>query len=109
MELQTSTEGSFAIIALSGEVDLQHSPKVRKELLKQLDGGKSVVVDLSGVSYIDSSGIASLVEALQHARHKQLHLRLAGIAPTVMQVFKLTRLDSVFSIYGTVEEGMATG
>ena len=106
MQLEKRQEGTCTVIVLSGEVDLQHSPKLRKDLLQTLDEGRPVVVDLSSVSYIDSSGIASLVEGLQHARGRKLGFGLAGIADTVMQVFKLTRLDSVFPIYATVDAAM---
>jgi len=61
----TRRVGATAVVALRGEIDLQNSPALRKELLGWLADRQDVVVDLSRVDYIDSSGIASLVEAYQ--------------------------------------------
>lgn len=72
-------------------------------------GESDFVVDLSGVTYIDSSGIASLVEALQETRRRGTHLALAAVSGSALRVFELARLDRVFSIYATVEEGLTHG
>jgi len=56
------------LVVLSGEVDLSTSPRARKAILDCLASRRPVLVDLSGVTYIDSSGIASLVEGYQNAR-----------------------------------------
>ena len=58
-----------------------------------------VIVDLSGVSYIDSSGIASLVEGLQAAKAKRLEFGLFGASPAALRVLKLARLETVFNFY----------
>ena len=71
--------------------------------------GQSVLVDMSDVSYIDSSGIATLVEGLQHAKGRKLGFGLVGIGEGVMQVIKLTRLDQVFPIYESVALGKSGG
>jgi anti-sigma B factor antagonist len=108
MELKTRTEGAYAIIVLDGEIDFHFSPRVREEILRSLDDGQSVLLDLSAVSYIDSSAIASLVEGLQHAKSKGLQFGLVGVKDAVTQVLKLTRLDTVFPLHDTVEAGLAT-
>lgn len=95
-----------AVVAFQGDVDLEHSPAARKVLLDCVEGGRDVVVDMSGVSYIDSSGIASLVEALQSARHKGTAFSLAAVSPAALRVFQLARLDKVFTIHATVADGV---
>jgi anti-sigma B factor antagonist len=100
-------QGSTAVIAFEGEVDLEHSPTARRILLDCVDAGRDVVVDMSAVGYIDSSGIASLVEALQAARRKQTRFALAAVSPAAMRVFQLARLDRVFTIHPTVADGTA--
>ena len=62
MESRTRTENGYTIIELEGEVDLSCSPEARKEILDVLKAGQHLLVDLSAVTYIDSSGVASLVE-----------------------------------------------
>jgi anti-sigma B factor antagonist len=95
-----------SVVTLRGEVDLQNSPELRKELLSQLAERQDVVVDLSAVAYIDSSGIASLVEAFQTARHQSGRFCLAAVSPAALRVLKLARLDEVFVIHPTLEQAL---
>lgn len=99
MEYPIRTEGSYTIVALSGEVDLRYSPQVRKQILYCLEKSCPLLIDLTGVEYIDSSGVASLVEGFQLARKKRLEFGLLGVSSSVMQVFRLARLDKIFPIY----------
>ena len=87
------------VVRLTGSVDLEHSPKVRKTLLEAVAGGRDVFVDLSEVTYIDSSGIACLVEALQTARGRDTDLALVSVSMQAMRVLELARLDMVFPIH----------
>lgn len=104
MECTLRTEGGFTVVALSGEVDLHYSPEARKQILGQLNDSNNVLVDLSGVSYIDSSGIASLVEGFQLARSKKLQFGLVGVSEAAHQVLQLARLDKVFPIKDNVSD-----
>ena len=94
------------IVSLDGEVDLENSPKARDVLLDAVKGAGTVLVDLSGVSYIDSSGVASLVEALQKAKKQGTRFALASVNPAALRVLKLARLDNVFTIHETVADGL---
>lgn len=90
--------GSRAVITLAGEIDLQNSPQLRQTLLDLFGDHLEVVVDLAGVTYIDSSGIACFVEAYQLARNRGLGFSLAAVSPQAMRVLKLARLDEVFTL-----------
>jgi len=107
MEINSSEQGNAKVIAISGEVDLSTSPRVRDALLECILGSHAVVVDLSQVAYIDSSGVASLVEAFQNAKSRGQVFALANVGETPLRVLKLARLDQVFVIHGTVEEAIA--
>ncbi|MFO7602335.1 MAG: STAS domain-containing protein [Gammaproteobacteria bacterium] len=85
-------------IHFSGEIDMQYSPVVREQILAQLEYGRALHIDLREVSYMDSSGIACLVEGLQKARAQQLDFILIMPQSQVMQVLQLARLDQVFTI-----------
>jgi len=87
------------VVELSGNVDLEHSPDVRRRLLDAVKTARRLLVDLSEVTYIDSSGIACLVEALQTARSKEGDLALVSVSMQAMRVLELARLDMVFSIH----------
>ena len=95
-----------SIVVLKGDVDLESSPAAREILLKSVEGADKVLVDLSSVTYIDSSGVASLVEALQAAKHHGGKFALVAASDPTRRVLELARLDKVFTMYGSVEEGM---
>ncbi len=97
------------VIALDGEIDLQTSPEVRAAILRSLGGGAPVVVDLGAVAYIDSSGVASLVEGYQTARGKSLAFSLAAVPEGPMRVLKLARLDKIFVLHPDVESALRAG
>lgn len=107
MKHQIREETNGIVVALEGDVDLQTSPDARKVLLECVAKGKSVVVDLSQVGYIDSSGVASLVESFQTARKGGRNLILASVSDGALRVLKLARLDKVFTICDSVEDGLA--
>ena len=104
METNIRTEAHFTVLMISGEVDLYYSPRAREQILKYLGDNKNLLVDLSGVDYIDSSGVASLVEGLQLAKSNQLEFGLIGVSDAALQVLQLARLDKVFPIHTSVAE-----
>jgi anti-sigma B factor antagonist len=101
MGSSTRIERGITIVDVVGQIDLGSSPALRKTLLESLNGTKSVAINLSAVKYIDSSGIASLVEVLREARNTNKRLVLFGLNGAVLQVLQLTRLTGVFEICET--------
>ncbi len=101
MTSSTRIERGIIIVDVVGQIDLGSSPALRKTLLESLNGAKSVAINLSAVKYIDSSGIASLVEVLRAARNTNKRLVLFGLTGAVLQVLQLTRLTGVFEICET--------
>ena len=104
MNYATREEGGYVVLGLEGEIDLSCSPDARKQILDVLGTGKDLLVDLSGVSYIDSSGVASLVEGYQTAKKAGRRFGLVGVSDAAMSVLQLARLDKVFPIHASVEE-----
>lgn len=109
MAFPVEDKQGVSVVTLKGEVDLKHSPDARKVILGNLKRRKHVLVDLSSVEYIDSSGVASLVEGLQYARSNDLGFSLVGVSEAAMNVLRLARLDKVFRIYASVEDGLERG
>ncbi|MCU7959847.1 MAG: STAS domain-containing protein [gamma proteobacterium symbiont of Bathyaustriella thionipta] len=103
MQVELSERDGYTILAVEGEVDFHCSPDLRKKILQVLDDSGDLILDMGGISYIDSSGVASLVEGLQHARDHKKQFLLANVQDAAMQVLKLTRLDSVFSIHESID------
>lgn len=103
----TEAQGRL-IVALEGEIDLEQAGAVRRALLDSLKNGRNVLVDLSKVTYIDSSGIASLVEGLQVAKKQKSELALVAVSQRVRRVLELARLDKVFQIHPDLAAATAT-
>jgi anti-sigma B factor antagonist len=104
VDIQIEDRPPFKLVRLAGEVDLHSSPKARAAILGCLKQNLRVLVELSRVSYMDSSGVASLVEGYQTARKQGLQFGLVAVAPSAMNVLRLARLDKVFPIRASVEE-----
>lgn len=104
MSATLKREHDYAIVCLAGEIDLHSSPEARKLILACLNEGRPTLVDLGNVGYIDSSGVASLVEGFQLARQRQLDFGLVGVSSAVLNVLKLARLDKVFPIFASAQE-----
>ena len=107
MSYEVKNVNRAAVVALTGDVDLQTSPTVRQKLLESLELHTCIVVDLSAVNYIDSSGVASLVEAFQVSRKKGTTFSLASVSSAAMRVLSLARLDKVFTIHPSVEAALS--
>ena len=104
MRHEIQDDGVVTIVSFVGDVDLDNSRAARDILINCIEAGKPVLVNLAEVSYIDSSGIASLVETLQTAKKKDLALILVSVSESCMRVLKLARLDKVFSISDSLDE-----
>lgn len=105
MKCEISEQDKFQVITLGGVVDLASSPQAREAILSCLTKS-GVLVDLSAVEYIDSSGVASLVEGYQLARDKGLRFGLVGVSESALMVLELARLDKVFPLFGSIQDAV---
>jgi anti-sigma B factor antagonist len=108
VKCEISEQEGFQVVALGGDVDLASSPEAREAILGGL-ARSSVLVDLSDVDYIDSSGVASLVEGYQSAKDKDRRFGLIGVSEAALMVLQLARLDRVFPIYTSVQDAVDKG
>jgi anti-sigma B factor antagonist len=104
LEVTESDRDGMRVIHVCGDVDLNTSPTLRTAILAALDGGRNVGVDLSKAEYMDSSGVATLVEGLKSSKHSGQAICLIDPSQPVLKVLQLARLDSLFEIRNT-EEG----
>lgn len=96
------------VIAPEGEIDLHSSALVKDQLEPLIEAKRPrVVVDLSGVSYVDSSGLAVFIEAMQRVQSYGGVFALCGMRPNVQHIMEIARLDQVFRIYPTRDEAVA--
>jgi len=96
----TPHQTGFNVLPLKGEIDLHVSPSVTASLNEMIDKKpERLVVDLSDVSYIDSAGLAALIEAMQRVEGYGGKFALSGLQETVRSIFEISRLDQVFQIF----------
>lgn len=109
MKVEIAAEKTNAgfLLKLKGDVDMNSSSEVRGalgDIFRNAKGAKALFIDLSQVRYMDSSGIAILVEAMQTCMKEGSRLRLLDLSPAVRDVFELARLASVFEIFPNMTE-----
>jgi anti-sigma B factor antagonist len=110
MTSTVTEEAGKLVVKLNGDIDLEHAPRVREVLLDCVGRETDVVVDFTGVDYIDSSGVANLVEALQTANRQGTGFQLVSVTGQAMRVLQLARLEKVFAIHDDLAAAVvATG
>jgi anti-sigma B factor antagonist len=102
--------GGFTVVAVSGDIGAARTPVLREQLLGLLRPGACwLVVDVSGVTFCDAGGVAVLVGVARRAGLMGGVLRLAGPAPLMSAVLRVTGLDSRFEIFAAVPEAVGAG
>jgi anti-sigma B factor antagonist len=109
VQISSRQRDDSTILDISGDVDFANSLEARHSLLDAIRESRShrVVVNLSQVHYIDSSGVASLVEGLKASRDLGSRFILFGLSPSVREVFQLSRLNTVFEVYDNEEQALS--
>ncbi|MBG83731.1 MAG: hypothetical protein CMJ40_04190 [Phycisphaerae bacterium] len=109
MNVTIERKQGMVIARPEGDIDLASSPSLRAQLREIVgEADDAIVVDLEAFPYMDSSGVATLVELLQSCRQKGLDLTLCRLGERVLSVFQIARLDGVFKIAGSIEECTGT-
>jgi anti-sigma B factor antagonist len=108
ISVSRTTTGDIPIVAVSGEVDVYSAPALKEKITELLDGGqKTLIVDLSGVGFLDSTGLGALVEARTATTEAGGALPLVCSQERILKLFTITGLDGVFTIHPTVTEAVA--
>ena len=110
MDLTVSREDmdGIAVIRPLGEVDVYTAPTLKEHLLGAFDSGRTrMVIDLTGVGFLDSSGLGVLVGALKRANEANGALRIVCSSEPILKIFRLTGLDAVFAIDPDVDAATA--
>jgi len=108
MQISTDHRSDYTVLALAGRLNMVHAPKLRQAVAETVaEGHTRLAVDLSGVEFLDSSGLGALIGCLKLARQAGGDLRIAGITPQVRMVLELTSMYRVLHPYETVEAAFA--
>ena len=109
MHITQTKVGDFVSVAIEGEVDLNSSPQLRKVFTELAEKGtQKILVNFSKVSYIDSSGLATLIEMMQRLKKGEGKMCLVNMSDKIKSLFEITKLDKLFAIYRTQEEALQT-
>ena len=109
MELSVEHRDGVALLTIQGDVDAGSVEGLRQAIDELLaKGDHRFVVDLTGVPFMDSSGLATLVQLFKRVRIGEGDVRLAGLQPDVQHIFKLVRLTRVFDVYDTADAAVAS-
>ncbi|MEV8540435.1 STAS domain-containing protein [Streptomyces sp. NPDC051572] len=108
LAIRTRTTPAGPVVELTGELDYDSYTQVR-ELLPELalQDGQQLVVDLTGVTFCDSSGITALLAARNHALAARAAIALAAVPPHISRIFHMVGLDQVFTAHATAQEAEA--
>ena len=105
LDVRAERQADATVVRITGEVDLRTSPQLRGVLLELLDEKPlRIILDLTGVSYIDSSGVGTFVELKRRAMRNESNVALVGLQPRVRSLFEITRLDKFFTIADSIDE-----
>ena len=110
MQIAARRADKTTIFDVTGDIDLANSPEIRKALLREIRETRTpkVVMNLTQVRYIDSSGVASLVEGLKASRDAGSRFILFGLSPAAREVLQLSRLLKIFEVYENEEQALGT-
>lgn len=108
MQGKRKVVGDATVCSLSGEININTSPEMRK-IFDELEAKKTkkVVLDLAAVTYIDSSGLATLIEMLRRMKRYDGRLRLCNLSEKIRSLFEITKLTKLFEMFNTEEEALS--
>jgi anti-sigma B factor antagonist len=108
LRVDTKESNGVTVLTLAGRITLGDESNQMRNKIKEIlgQGKKKLVLDLGGVSYIDSSGLGTLVAAYTSARNRGADIKLANVTERLDELLSITKLVTVFSVYKSLEEAV---
>src|SRR3954451_14539582 len=104
LDYEVRRVSGFPVLGVTGEIDIYTAPLFKQAVVNLVsEGNRSVIIDLSGVSFMDSSGFGTLLGATKRLRPMGGGLHLAAPNSTIQRMLRLTRLDSIMQIHDSVD------
>ena len=108
MEIQKRKEKELLLVSIMGRLDALTAPELEKDLMESITGGENTfVIDLSGLQYISSAGLRTLLILAKKLKITQGEIIFAGLQGPVENVFNISGFHSIFRIYGSIEAALA--
>lgn len=109
MDIEVTQTGGVTLVVPTGDLDMGSADQMKRTLSELIEKGQSkLVMDLTNVSYIDSSGLGALVAAMKQARAVGGNLKLCGLQEDVRSIFEMTRLIKVMAVHSDREEAVSS-
>ena len=109
MDIQVTQTGGVTLVVPQGDLDMGTADHVKRMLTELIAKGQSkLVMDLTGVSYVDSSGLGALVAAMKQARAVGGNLKLCGLQDDVRSIFEMARLIKVMAVHSDRQEAVSS-
>ena len=106
LEVSTGEREGVPVVWAAGEIDVSTAPRLREQLTSLPIDADRVVVDLSDVTFLDSTGLGVLVASWKRCQESDASLDLVVARPRIMKVLEVTGLNAVFTIFGSLEEAI---
>ena len=106
MTISIREAGETKIVDVQGDINLGNSPDLRRTLFENLRAAPKLALNLAAIRYIDSSGVATLIEVLKDSQRLGKEFVLFGLSPAVEQVFRLTHVIRIFQVFNTEQEAL---
>jgi anti-sigma B factor antagonist len=108
LEVETQQQDRWSVISLRGEIDVYTAPRLRQALIDLIEGGNSdILVDMSRVDFLDSTGLGVLVGGLKRVKSKDGSLEIVATQDKILKIFEITGLSKVFPIHDSVEAAVS--
>ena len=108
LSLQTREVDSRTIVSVGGEIDVYTAPKLRDKISELVgDGHHDLVIDMESVDFLDSTGLGVLVGGLKKVRAQEGSMELICSQDRLLKIFRITGLEKVFGIYGSVSDAIS--
>ncbi len=109
LDLQTSRQGDAGVLSLRGEIDVYTAPLLRQALVDLIgEGATNVVVDMSQVDFLDSTGLGVLVEGLKRVKTRGGEFGLVVTQDKILKIFDITGLNKAFPIHPSLDEALGS-
>ena len=107
MQVKVEDKGTFCVCYITGEIDINTSPQIKKEFDKlTASKRKNILISFKNVAYIDSSGLATLVELLKNIRNYGGKLKLSNLSHKIKSLFEITKLEKLFDILSDEQDAV---
>jgi anti-anti-sigma factor len=108
LTMSTRAHGPFTVITLAGELDLSTAPRLQQELIRTRTTSPRLVLDMAGLTFMDTTGLRVIVKAHAHAQESGGTVTLAGVSGAPLQVLQITGLHKRLPVLETLDEALST-